>query len=74
MQFGGKASAADTSVLKPASLKRESGLSPLLMYNEPPKGKLEYDEFTNLALDRFACNLFGLFNYLQVDVLILHLF
>jgi hypothetical protein len=50
---GRKNAAADLSTSKPA-LKRESGLSPLLMYNDPPNGKMEFDEFTNLALDRFS--------------------
>jgi hypothetical protein len=56
MQIGGGLKNVDSNVQKPTSLKRESGLSPLLMYNEPPKGNIEFEEFTNLALDRFACN------------------
>jgi hypothetical protein len=51
------ANAENSSISKPTA-KRENGFSPLLMYSEPPTGKMEFDEFTNLALDRFA----GLFS------------
>lgn len=46
--------AANTSLNKSTLVKREAGLSPLLMYNDPPNGKMDFDEFTTLALDRFA--------------------
>ncbi len=50
---GRKTVTAESNISKPL-IKRESGLSPLLMYSDPPSGKIEYEDFTNLALDRFA--------------------
>ena len=35
------------------SVKREV-VSPLLMYNSPPDGQLEFDEFASVAIERFA--------------------
>ena len=53
MLIGGKKNVAESSI-KTATVKREAGPSPLLMYSDAPSGKIEYDEFTNLALDRFS--------------------
>lgn len=38
------------------NIKREV-VSPLLMYNNPPDGKIEFDEFASAALERFSCKL-----------------
>lgn len=35
------------------NIKREV-ISPLLMYNSPPDGKLEFDEFASVAIERFS--------------------
>lgn len=35
------------------SVKKEI-ISPLLMYNSPPDGKLEFDEFASVAIERFS--------------------
>lgn len=35
------------------NIKREI-ISPLLMYNNPPDGKIEFDEFATVALERFS--------------------
>ncbi len=39
-----------------ALIKKECGLSPLLMYNpnQKPDGRIEFDEFASLALERFS--------------------
>lgn len=41
-----------------SSIKKEKRdlISPLLMYNQPPVGKMEFDEFAMYAIERFTSN------------------
>jgi hypothetical protein len=50
MLFGGSNRKVETSI------KKECGVSPLLMYNpnQKPEGRIEFDEFASLALERFS--------------------
>lgn len=46
------------------NVKREI-ISPLLMYNSPPDGKLEFDEFASVAIERFSgFHIIKFFNHL----------
>ena len=54
MIIGASRKTAESNNIAKTAVKRESGLSPLLMYNDAPNGTMEFDEFTNLALDRFS--------------------
>lgn len=44
--------------LASSSIKKEKRelISPLLMYNQPPVGKMEFDEFAMYAIERFTSN------------------
>ena len=55
MNFGGAKKSTAATVSSSVTVKREcKGASPLLMYNQPPDGKIEFDEFATLALERFS--------------------
>ena len=56
MIIGGGRKFADST--NKISIKKEC-ISPLLMYNhnQTPEGKMEFDEFSSLALERFSCKL-----------------
>jgi len=50
MQFSGANRKVETII------KKECGITPLLMYNpnQKPEGRIEFDEFASLALERFS--------------------
>jgi len=53
MNFGGKKKLLDQST--GITFKKEIiGKSPLLIYNQAPDGKIDFDEFATLALERFS--------------------
>ena len=52
-----------SDILSISSVKREAGGSSLSMYNSPPDGTVEFEEFATLALERFA----GTSCFLQLD-------
>lgn len=53
MNFGGKKKLLDQST--GITFKKEIiGKSPLLIYDQAPDGKIDFDEFATLALERFS--------------------
>lgn len=49
MIFGGSKKSENT-----VTRKIPCGVSPLLMYNDPPTDVIQFDEFASVALDRFS--------------------
>ncbi len=58
MNFGAKKKAlvdqTNTHVFKK---EYKNVISPLLLYSNPPDGKIDFDEFATLALERFSSKL-----------------
>ena len=54
MNFGSKKKVYDQSSGITFKKELKNAQSPLLIYNQAPDGKLDFDEFATLALERFA--------------------
>ena len=54
MNFGGKKKVLDQTTGFTFKKELKNVTSPLLIYNQAPDGKLDFDEFATLALERFS--------------------
>ncbi len=54
MNFGGKKKLLDHSTGFTFKKELKNVTSPLLMYSQAPDGKIDFDEFAMLALERFS--------------------
>ncbi len=56
MNFGGKKKLLDQTSGFTFKKELKHATSPLLMYSQAPDGKIDFDEFATLALERFSGN------------------